>query len=155
MRLETRSLPCHEQHTSGADGGGTPDAKAPESYGLVPVVWVVRRRFERQTARQVARGKEKVVERRAINPWSWQDEEHFVQANEVRGMSRMLVVSGQASADAKTLHPGDMRAQIEQAMDNLQTVLEKAGSWPARKLLGVASLAYPDLLVEIEATAVA
>jgi hypothetical protein len=43
-----------------------------------------------------------------------------------------------------------MAAQLELSIDNLETVL-KASGYP---LLGVASLAFPELKVEIEATAV-
>ncbi len=131
------------------------------------------------------------MERRVINPWTWQDEFGFVQANEVRGVQRVLICSGQASMDAegRPAHPGDMRAQLTQALDNLETVLKNAGfklsdvmrlniyttdvdgffeAWQAlagrlaesgcrqaSTLLGVASLAFPELLIEIEATAVA
>jgi enamine deaminase RidA (YjgF/YER057c/UK114 family) len=92
-------------------------------------------------------------------------------------------------AEGRPTHPDDMRAQIVQAMDNLETVLKDAGFGlpdvvrlnyyttdvdrffeaydalaarlaetgcrPAATLLGVARLALPELLVEIEATAVA
>jgi enamine deaminase RidA (YjgF/YER057c/UK114 family) len=69
------------------------------------------------------------AERRIINPWSWQDEFGFVQANEVRNIQRMLICSGQAAIDAegRPLHRGDMRAQFIEAMDNLETVLREAG----------------------------
>jgi enamine deaminase RidA (YjgF/YER057c/UK114 family) len=130
------------------------------------------------------------MERRIINPWAWQDQLGFVQANEVSGSQRTIFLAGQTSVDAegRPLHAGDMRAQIEQAMDNLETVLRAAGAelsdvvrltyyttdvdrcleaWdtittrlsaagcrPASTLLGVTSLAFPEFLVEIEATAV-
>jgi len=69
------------------------------------------------------------MERRVINPWTWQDEFAFVQANEISGVRRALICSGQTSldADGRPLHPGDMRAQINQALDNLETVLRQAG----------------------------
>ena len=130
------------------------------------------------------------MDRRVINPWTWQDAFGFVQANEVRGVQRVLICSGQASMDAggAPVHPGDMRAQLNQALDNLETVLKDAGfqlsdvvrlnifntdvdaffgAWEAlaprlaesgcrqaSTLLGVQRLAFPELLVEIEATAV-
>ena len=131
------------------------------------------------------------MERRVINPWAWQDQFGFVQANEVSGSQRTIFLAGQVSVDAEgsPLHAGDMRAQIEQAMDNLETVLREAGAelsdvvrlnyyttdvdgcleaWddaistrlseagsrPASTLLGVARLYHPDILIEIEATAV-
>jgi len=37
------------------------------------------------------------MERRAINPWSWQDNFGFVQANEVSGQQRTLICSGNLS----------------------------------------------------------
>lgn len=131
------------------------------------------------------------MERRIINPWSWQDQLGFVQANEIHGMQRVLICAGQASMDAQghPLHPGDMRAQLTETLDNLETVLAAAGFTlgdvmrlnfyttdvdrffeaydvlvsrlaaagcrNASTLLGVARLAFPELLVELEATAVA
>ena len=65
------------------------------------------------------------MERRVINPWTWQDALGFVQANEVTGQQRSLLCSGQTSVDEQgaPLHPGDMAAQMRQALDNLETVL--------------------------------
>ena len=130
------------------------------------------------------------MERKVINPWKWQDQYGFVQANEVTGAQRVLYCSGQVSVDAEgaPLHPGDMRAQITQALTNVDSVLSAAGFkmsdvvrlnfyttdvdrilevWPlirdrlaqagcrqASTLLGVARLYHPEILVEIEATAV-
>lgn len=130
------------------------------------------------------------MERRVINPWTWQDQFAFVQANEVSGHQRMLVCAGQTSSDAdgNPVHAGDIEAQLVQALDNLQTVLSQAGfemsdvvrltyyttdmdaffgaygtlakrlaetnCKPAATLLGVTRLAFPDFMVEIEATAV-
>jgi enamine deaminase RidA (YjgF/YER057c/UK114 family) len=125
-----------------------------------------------------------------INPWKWQDQLGFVQANELRGFRQVLLCSGQAamSAEGKPMHTGDMRAQLTLALDNVETLLKGAGlKWsdvvrlnyyttdverffqeydvatrrlaeagcrPASTLLGVARLAFAELLVEIEATAV-
>jgi enamine deaminase RidA (YjgF/YER057c/UK114 family) len=132
-----------------------------------------------------------MMDRQIVNPWTWQDAFGFVQANDVRGSQRLLICSGQTSVDAdgKPLHPGDMRAQLLQAIDNVETVLKAAGltlenvvrlniyttdvdgvlavldaAGPrlaaarcrfASTLLGVTRLAFPDLLVELEATAAA
>ena len=131
------------------------------------------------------------MERRMVNPWTWQDNFGFSQALEVSGAQRTIFCAGQTSTDDEgtPMHPEDMRAQITQAMDNLETVLREAGAGlsdvvrlnyyttdvdrfleaydavggrlagagcqPASTLLGVASLAFPEFLVEIEATAVA
>jgi len=130
------------------------------------------------------------MERRLINPWSWQDQFGFSQAIEVGNHERTLYCAGQTSVDSNgaPVHSGDMRAQLRQAMDNLETVLKQAGfklgdivrlnvhttdvdttlenfgevagrlsaagCQPAMMLLGVSRLAFPELLVEIEATAV-
>ena len=69
------------------------------------------------------------MEKRAINPWTWQDAMGFVQANEVGSAKRTLVCSGQTSVDANgvPLHAGDMAAQIKQAIANLETVLKAGG----------------------------
>ena len=131
-----------------------------------------------------------MAETKAVNPWKWQDQFGFSQGMEVRGAVRLLYCAGQTSVDADgaPMHPGDMAAQMNQALDNLETVLRHAGltlanvvrlnyytrdvaafiqaassfgprlhaagCQPASTLLGVASLFHPDILVEIEATAV-
>ncbi len=129
------------------------------------------------------------VNRRVINPWQWQDAFGYVQANEVSGISKMLVCSGQGSVDAngEPQHAGDMRAQVTLTMDNLEAVLRAAGlDWSnvvrldyfttdvdgffqamdiigerlggvpvASTLLGITRLALPEMMIEIEATAVA
>ena len=123
------------------------------------------------------------MERRVVNPWTWQDQFGFVQANEVSEVQRSLLCSGQTSVDADG-HPvavGDMAGQINQALDNLETVLREAGFTladvvrlnyyttdvdgffqaaetvgsrlgpaqcrAASTLLGVARLAFPELLI--------
>jgi enamine deaminase RidA (YjgF/YER057c/UK114 family) len=132
------------------------------------------------------------MERVIVNPWKWQDEFGFVQANKLTGPGQLLICSGQASQgeDGAPLHAGDMQLQTARALANLETVLERAGmaladvvrvviyttdvdrflaegieTWgrrlgeagcrPATTLLEVARLAYPELLVEFEATAMA
>jgi enamine deaminase RidA (YjgF/YER057c/UK114 family) len=69
------------------------------------------------------------MERRIVNPWTWQDQFGFVQANETSGVERVLVCSGQTSVDAdgQPMHEGDMGAQVAQALENLETVLTEAG----------------------------
>ena len=129
------------------------------------------------------------MERRNVNPWTWQDEMGFAQANEVSGERRVLVCSGQGSVDeeGQPVHAGDMRAQVTRTLDNLETVLREAGmglsdvvrlnhyttdvdaffgaidvdadrmegNRPSSTLLSVTRLASPEMLVEIEATAMA
>ncbi len=120
----------------------------------------------------------------------WQDVDGFVQACEVRQGNKVLYCSGQLSVDSEgnPLHEGDMRAQLNAAMDNVEAVLNSAGytladvvrlnvyttdidqclqCWdpiitrlknggclPSCSLFGVVRLAWPEAMVEIEATAV-
>lgn len=130
------------------------------------------------------------MERRAINPWTWQDAMGFVQAMELGPAKRTLLCSGQTSVDANgaPLHAGDMAGQLKQAIANLETVLQAGGfdltdvvrlnyyttdiaafmqgaaaggmnrlaevsCHPSSTLLGVAALFHPEIMVEIEATA--
>ncbi|MBN1322004.1 MAG: RidA family protein [Thermoleophilia bacterium] len=131
------------------------------------------------------------MKRKAINPWTWQDDLNFSQAIEASGAQRTIYCAGQTSTDAagRPLHPGDMEAQFHRALNNLEEVLQgagltladvvrlnyyvtdieafhevaakvgarlvAAGCKPACTLLGVARLALPEYLIEIEATAVA
>ena len=68
------------------------------------------------------------MERTAINPWSWSTKLGFDQAELIEGHRRQLVCSGQdaVDADGNPQHPGDMAAQLELALDNLEAVLAGA-----------------------------
>jgi enamine deaminase RidA (YjgF/YER057c/UK114 family) len=70
-----------------------------------------------------------VVEQQIVNPWTWQEQFGFVQANAVTGAERTVYCSGQTSMDSegRPLHEGDMRAQVTQALDNLEAVLRESG----------------------------
>ena len=69
------------------------------------------------------------MQRNIVNPWSWQDRHGFVQANEVSEANRVIFISGQTSVDGdgNIMHIGDMRNQLEQALNNLESVLAQAG----------------------------
>lgn len=129
------------------------------------------------------------MERQAVNPWKWQDQFGFVQANLASGAEKVLYCSGQVSVDdnGSVVHAGDMAAQMGKALDNLEAVLGGAAmtlenvvkltiyvtdidaafaAFPevgarvasfkaAQTLIGVSRLAFPGLMVEIDATAVA
>jgi 2-iminobutanoate/2-iminopropanoate deaminase len=124
-----------------------------------------------------------------INPWKWQDQYCFSQAIEVSSARRLLFCAGQlaVNAEGKVVCAGDMRGQLEAAMNNVETVLAAAGlslahvvrlnfyttdvdglfahydviasrlaavgCQPSSTLLGVNRLAFPESLIEIEATA--
>ena len=130
------------------------------------------------------------MERRTINPWQWQEKLGYSQGIEVVGGDRVLYCAGQTAtnSDGQPQYAGDMGAQLDAALDNLESVLDAAGyrlsdlvrlnyyttdipaffagygritsrlaaagTLPSGVLLGVSRLARPELLVEIEGTAV-
>src|ERR671931_1322135 len=65
----------------------------------------------------------------AINPHTWTTALGFDQGQLIEGHRRLLVCSGQdaVDADGKPQHPGDMAAQLELALDNLEAVVAAAG----------------------------
>jgi len=69
------------------------------------------------------------MKRTIVNPWSWQDKHGFVQANEISEADRVIFISGQMSVDdnGNIMHIGDMRNQLEQSLNNLESVLGHAG----------------------------
>jgi enamine deaminase RidA (YjgF/YER057c/UK114 family) len=129
------------------------------------------------------------VSAQVINPWTWQEQYGFVHGNVVPGDARTVYVAGQAAVDdqGNPTHAGDMVAQVQASLDNIEAVLREAGMTlanvvrlnifttdvdaffgahpslverldaagckPASTLLGVARLAFPEMLVELEATA--
>lgn len=130
------------------------------------------------------------MERRIINPWSWQEQFGFNHGHEITGPARTLYVAGQVSLDddGQLVHEGDLAGQVSKSIDNIEAVLNAAnmslsdvvrltiyttdvdemlanydrlrrfndaGANYVSTLLGVARLAFPQLLVELEATAVA
>jgi enamine deaminase RidA (YjgF/YER057c/UK114 family) len=131
------------------------------------------------------------VSAQVINPWTWQEQYGFVHGNVVPSGGRALFVAGQAAVDdeGNPTHEGDMIAQVQASIDNVEAVLreagmtladvvrlniyttdvdgffaahpslvqrfDEAGCKPASTLLGVSRLAFPQMLVELEATAVA
>jgi enamine deaminase RidA (YjgF/YER057c/UK114 family) len=68
------------------------------------------------------------MERTAVNPWMWSMKFGYNQAEIIEGQRRQLVCAGQTSVDAdgNPQHPGDMRAQVGLAMDNVEAVLAGA-----------------------------
>ena len=68
------------------------------------------------------------MERRSINPVSWSLNLGFDQAQLIEGHERLLVCSGQdaVDADGNSQHPGEMAAQLEMSLDNLEAVLAAA-----------------------------
>lgn len=69
------------------------------------------------------------MERVAVNPWDWSLGFGFNQGEVITGAALQLIVSGQTATDAQGApqHPGDMRAQMALALENLEAVLAAAG----------------------------
>ena len=68
------------------------------------------------------------MERTPINPVSWSIELGFDQAELIEGHQRLLVCSAHDAmdADGNPQHPGDLAAQLELSLDNLEAVLAAA-----------------------------
>ena len=68
------------------------------------------------------------MERRIIDPWTWQEEYGFHQGHEVVNATRALYLSGQTSLDGDGIPVcvGDMAGQIRQVIDNIEAVLAEA-----------------------------
>ena len=129
------------------------------------------------------------MEKRQINPWTWQERFGFAQAWRVDGAQSIVFAAGQTgvSADGEVLAVGDLEGQTRLAFENLRTVLQDAGASfddvvkvtlyltdiskirdaarvrdefidtarpRASTAIGVAALALPDLMIEVDAIAV-
>lgn len=68
------------------------------------------------------------MQRTPVNPWSWSLNVGYNQAEILEGTGRQLVCAGQTAVDAEgnPLHSGDMRSQVQLALDNLEAVLGAA-----------------------------
>ena len=68
------------------------------------------------------------MERTSINPVAWSLKLGFDQAQLIEGHRRQLVCSGQdaVDADGNAQHAGDMAAQLEMSVDNLEAILAAA-----------------------------
>ncbi len=69
------------------------------------------------------------MKRSAVNPWDWSLKLGYNQAEIIEGGVRQLICAGQTAVDetGTPQHPGNMRAQISRALDNLEAVLSGAG----------------------------
>ncbi|MBC6612781.1 RidA family protein [Hymenobacter sp. BT507] len=68
------------------------------------------------------------MEKRISNPWQWQATSAYNQAVEVRQPSATLYCAGQAAIDANGIpSTGDMRAQLQQVLRNVEQVVTTAG----------------------------
>lgn len=69
------------------------------------------------------------MDKRTINPWTWQDQHGYSQAVLVTAPRETLYAAGQGPIDAEghLVHDGDVAGQASLAMDNVETVLAEAG----------------------------
>lgn len=69
------------------------------------------------------------MKRTPVNPWDWSLKLGYNQAEIIEGATRQVICAGQTAVDENGMpqHPGDMRAQIDLALTNLETVLADAG----------------------------
>jgi enamine deaminase RidA (YjgF/YER057c/UK114 family) len=70
------------------------------------------------------------MERRQINPWTWQQKFGFAHAWRVDGAESVVFLAGQGpvSPEGELIAPGDFDAQARQTFENMRTVLEQAGA---------------------------
>ncbi|MFC7347768.1 RidA family protein [Chryseobacterium zhengzhouense] len=67
------------------------------------------------------------MEKRIINPWTWQNERNYAQAVEVKNVQSSLYVSGQTAIDDNgKSSDADMRTQIIKTFENLEKVILQA-----------------------------
>lgn len=67
------------------------------------------------------------MEKRVINPWTWQNERSYNQAVEVKNVAGTLYVSGQTAIDDEGISStADMKTQLELAIRNLERVISEA-----------------------------
>lgn len=68
------------------------------------------------------------MQRTTVNPWDWSIKLGYNQAEVIEGAARQVICAGQTAVDSagNPQHPGDMRAQISLALDNLEAVLNAA-----------------------------
>ncbi|CDF80267.1 endoribonuclease L-PSP [Formosa agariphila KMM 3901] len=68
------------------------------------------------------------MEKRTINPWTWQNERSYAQAIEVTNAEGTLYVSGQTAINAEGISStGNMKTQLIEAINNLEKVIIASG----------------------------
>ncbi|MCW3167951.1 RidA family protein [Chryseobacterium sp. 09-1422] len=67
------------------------------------------------------------MEKRIINPWTWQNDRNYAQAVEVKNVQSTLYVSGQTAIDENGISSdADMKTQITKTIENLEKVILQA-----------------------------
>lgn len=71
------------------------------------------------------------MEKRTIDPWKWGEQTNSAQAVEVTNVTGTLYCSGQVAIDANGIpSSADMRSQLVQTIQNLETLISEAGYDP-------------------------
>ena len=70
------------------------------------------------------------MEKRQVNPWTWQQKFGFSHAWRVDGAQSIVFVAGQGpiSPDGDVVSPGDFEAQVRLTFENMRTVLAQSGA---------------------------
>jgi len=70
------------------------------------------------------------MEKRQVNPWTWQDPRRYSQAWRVDGAQAVVFLAGQCpvSSEGELVGEGDFDAQVRKVFENMGTVLEEAGA---------------------------
>jgi enamine deaminase RidA (YjgF/YER057c/UK114 family) len=68
------------------------------------------------------------MERKEINPWTWQDEWGFAQAWKIDGARSVIFLAGQTGVDddGEFVHHGDFAGEVRLMFENMRRVLEQA-----------------------------
>ncbi len=71
------------------------------------------------------------MEKRTVDPWKWGKQTNSAQAVEVKNVTGTLYCSGQVAIGANGVPSNaDMRAQLQQTIQNLETLISEAGYEP-------------------------
>ena len=70
------------------------------------------------------------MEKRVVNPWTWQEEWAFSHAWRVDGPRSTIYIAGQTGVapDGEPIHAGDFDAECRLMFENMREVCERAGA---------------------------
>ena len=70
------------------------------------------------------------MQRRAINPWTWQNARGFSQGWRIDAPAAIVFVAGQGpiSPEGQLVAEGDFAGQVRRTFENMGTVLREAGA---------------------------
>jgi 2-iminobutanoate/2-iminopropanoate deaminase len=79
---------------------------------------------------QQGAGGRRAMQKRQVNPWTWQERFGFSHAWRVDGAESVVFLAGQGpvSPEGEVVGAGDFETQARLTFENLKTVLEQAGA---------------------------